>query len=62
MIYTLTLNPALDRELTIEEFTFDTVLRASKSTLDCGGKGINVSRAVAALGGYPFALARTTPT
>jgi 1-phosphofructokinase family hexose kinase len=56
MIYTLTLNPALDRELTIEEFTFDTVLRASKSTLDCGGKGFNVSRAVAALGGQSVAL------
>jgi 1-phosphofructokinase family hexose kinase len=56
MIYTLTLNPALDRELTIEGFTFDTVLRASKSILDCGGKGFNVSRAVAALGGQSVAL------
>jgi fructose-1-phosphate kinase PfkB-like protein len=29
MIYTLTLNPALDRELTIPELAFDQVLRAS---------------------------------
>lgn len=56
MIYTLTLNPALDRELTVDEFAFDTVLRASKSALDWGGKGFNVSRAVAALGGQSAAL------
>jgi 1-phosphofructokinase family hexose kinase len=56
MIYTLTLNPALDRELTIDAFTFDTVLRASKTTLDWGGKGFNVSRAITALGGCSVAL------
>ena len=31
MIYTLTLNPAVDRELTVEEVKFDSVLRASES-------------------------------
>jgi 1-phosphofructokinase family hexose kinase len=50
MIYTLTLNPALDRELTVPELAFDQVLRASTLRVDFGGKGFNVSRALAALG------------
>jgi 1-phosphofructokinase family hexose kinase len=50
MIYTLTLNPALDLELTVDELAFDQVLRATASRADCGGKGFNVSRALAALG------------
>jgi 1-phosphofructokinase family hexose kinase len=50
MIYTLTLNPALDRELTVPELAFDQVLRASALRVDYGGKGFNVSRALAALG------------
>ncbi len=56
MIYTLTLNPALDRELSVPEFAFDKVLRASKVRVDCGGKGFNVSRALAALGVESLAL------
>ncbi len=44
MIYTLTLNPAVDRELTVSEVAFDSVLRASESRVDYGGKGFNVSR------------------
>jgi 1-phosphofructokinase family hexose kinase len=44
MIYTLTLNPAVDRELTVPIVEFDTVLRASESQVDFGGKGFNVSR------------------
>ena len=44
MIYTLTLNPAIDRELLVPEIKFDTVLRASKWQVDFGGKGFNVSR------------------
>jgi 1-phosphofructokinase family hexose kinase len=50
MIYTLTLNPALDRELTVPELAFDQVLRANTLRVDYGGKGFNVSRALAALG------------
>jgi 1-phosphofructokinase family hexose kinase len=44
MIYTLTLNPAVDRELTVPALEFDSVLRASESRVDFGGKGFNVSR------------------
>jgi 1-phosphofructokinase family hexose kinase len=56
MIYTVTLNPALDRELTIPAFDLDQVLRASAVRLDWGGKGLNVSRALAALGTTSIAL------
>jgi len=56
VIYTLTLNPAIDRELTVPEITFNAVLRASALRLDCGGKGFNVSRALAAWGTESVAL------
>jgi 1-phosphofructokinase family hexose kinase len=56
MIYTVTLNPALDRELTVPELTFDEVLRASAVRIDVGGKGFNVSRMLAALGAESVAL------
>lgn len=50
MIYTLTLNPAVDRELTVDEIVYDTVLRASSWRVDCGGKGLNVARMMKSLG------------
>ena len=50
MIYTVTLNPALDRQYTVHEFTLNTVLRAQDSRVDIGGKGFNVSRALRQLG------------
>lgn len=50
MIYTLTLNPAVDRELTVPEVVYDTVLRASSARVDFGGKGFNVSRLLKGLG------------
>jgi 1-phosphofructokinase family hexose kinase len=56
MIYTVTLNPALDRELVVQQLTFDAVLRAQASRIDYGGKGFNVSRGVVALGGDSVAL------
>lgn len=44
MIYTVTLNPAIDRELLVPKIEFDTVLRATDWQVDFGGKGFNVSR------------------
>jgi 1-phosphofructokinase family hexose kinase len=56
MIYTLTLNPSLDREMTVPAIALDQVLRASVVRVDYGGKGLNVSRALVALGVESTAL------
>lgn len=56
MIYTLTLNPAVDRELTVPAVEFDTVLRAEESRVDIGGKGFNVSRQLKELGAESTAV------
>ncbi|MEM7333661.1 MAG: 1-phosphofructokinase family hexose kinase [Chloroflexota bacterium] len=56
MIYTVTLNPALDRELTVSEIIENEVLRASRSQVDFGGKGFNVSRMISSLGGQSVAV------
>lgn len=50
MIYTLTLNPALDKMLTFKEINRKDVNRPLKKEYNPGGKGINVSRAVSKLG------------
>ena len=50
MIYTVTLNPAVDRELTVPRIEFDSVLRAIDSRVDFGGKGFNVSRLLKQMG------------
>jgi 1-phosphofructokinase family hexose kinase len=57
MIYTITLNPALDREMTVPEIGLNRVLRAALVRTDYGGKGFNVSRALLALGVDSIALA-----
>jgi 1-phosphofructokinase family hexose kinase len=56
MLYTVTLNPAVDRELAVPEIEFDSVLRASESRIDFGGKGFNVSRLLKSLGAGSVAL------
>nr|MBS1901146.1 1-phosphofructokinase [Actinomycetota bacterium] len=56
MIVTLTPNPSIDRAITIDALTRGEVLRATSSRVDPGGKGLNVSRAVAAMGGATRAV------
>ncbi len=55
-ICTLTLNPGLDRTLTVPSLHDNAVLRATSSRLDWGGKGFNVSRALQALGKESVAM------
>ena len=50
MIVTLTPNPSLDRTIAIDDLRRGEVLRATSSRLDPGGKGVNVSRVLAAHG------------
>ena len=52
MIVTVTPNPSLDRTLEVEELRRGEVVRAHTDRSDPGGKGVNVSRALAA-NGYP---------
>ncbi|KOU31562.1 phosphofructokinase [Streptomyces sp. WM6372] len=66
MILTVTPNPSLDRTYEVPPLVRGAVLRATGDRVDPGGKGVNVSRAVAAagvlttavlpLGGAPGAL------
>lgn len=56
MIFTVTLNPAVDRELTVDDIAFNTVLRAAEWRVDCGGKGFNVARMLRSLGVSSMAL------
>ena len=48
MIVTLTPNPSLDRTVEIDELRRGEVHRATGGRVDPGGKGVNVSRALAA--------------
>jgi 6-phosphofructokinase 2 len=56
MIYTLTLNPALDRTLIVEDMKFEDANRVKKEFRYAGGKGIDVSRVINELGGKSVAL------
>ena len=55
-ILTITLNPAVDLETSTAEIRPGPKLRCSTPRLDPGGGGINVSRAMAELGGESLAL------
>jgi 1-phosphofructokinase len=50
VIHTLTLNPAIDQMVLLEEFLPGDANRIMESRTDPGGKGINVSRALLELG------------
>ena len=45
-IVTLTLNPVIDKRVTVAGISPNTKLRCSSPTYDAGGGGINVSRAI----------------
>jgi len=56
MIYTVTLNPALDRTIWIDELQQEDVNRIHREENYAGGKGIDVSRMIQILGGDSIAL------
>lgn len=56
MIYTLTLNPALDRTLIVDGLQFEDANRVKQELRYAGGKGIDVSRVIHELGGTSIAL------
>lgn len=56
MIYTVTLNPALDYLLWVESFTPGATNRSAREALQWGGKGINVSVVLSRLGQATTAL------
>lgn len=55
MIKTVTMNPAIDKTMEIDNFRIGAVNRISSIRLDAGGKGINVSKTIKALGGSSLA-------
>jgi 1-phosphofructokinase len=56
MIITVTLNPAVDKTVEVDNCTINSVNRVSSIKLDAGGKGINVSKVVKSLNGESIAL------
>lgn len=56
MIYTVTLNPALDRAISVAEVKFDDANRVEQEQHYAGGKGIDASRVIRELGGQSVAL------
>ena len=56
MIITVTPNPSIDRTIAIDALRHGEVHRATSSRIDPGGKGVNVSRALAAQGSDTLAI------
>ena len=55
VIVTVTMNPAIDKTVEVEEFVCRGLNRIRKVEYDAGGKGINVSKTIHELGGYSVA-------
>ncbi|MDR1079331.1 MAG: 1-phosphofructokinase [Propionibacteriaceae bacterium] len=55
MIVTVTVNPALDKTVQLDRLRPGQLNRVGPAVYDPGGKGVNVSRAIAALGGRSVA-------
>jgi 6-phosphofructokinase 2 len=56
MIYTVTLNPALDRAIYVERLLEDDTTRILSEKHYAAGKGIDVSRVIRELGGQSVAM------
>jgi 6-phosphofructokinase 2 len=56
MIYTVSLNPILDRIVEVEELIYDDVNMVMEEKKYPGGKGIDVSRVIKELGGQSIAM------
>lgn len=56
MIVTVTLNPALDKTVSVSRLMINGVNRVVSTRLDAGGKGINVSKVIKTLGGDTMAM------
>lgn len=55
MIVTVTMNPAIDKTVYVETFVHGGLNRVKHIIIDAGGKGINVSKTIKALGGDSIA-------
>ncbi len=55
MIITVTLNPAIDKTITVEKLCPGELNKVCSSREDAGGKGINVSKTIKCLGGKSMA-------
>lgn len=55
MIVTVTMNPAVDKTVETDTITVGGLNRVGNVILDAGGKGVNVSKMIAALGGESVA-------
>ena len=56
MIYTVTLNPAIDKTVVVENFAAGSVNRITSVREDAGGKGVNVSKCLQKLGADTVAV------
>lgn len=55
MIITVTMNPAIDKTADLDKFKYQGLNRLKNVIVDAGGKGINVSKTIKAIGGESIA-------